>query len=132
MRMAFSYHCMYFTSLGIFTTIGVQAVQMVALTTVVTLVGWKRLNSKNGFKKSVFLKHCNTLVGSKLLIFDGHVSHITLDIVEIAKENNISIIVLPPHTTNFLQQLDVAVFKPLKTEWRNVVGDYLDNNSFEN
>ena len=50
MRMAFSYHCMYFTSLGIFTTIGVQAVQMVALTTVVTLVGWKRLNSKNGFK----------------------------------------------------------------------------------
>lgn len=82
--------------------------------------------------QSVFLKHCNTLDGSKLLIFDGHLSHITLEIVEIANENNISIIVLPPHTTNFLQPLDVAVFKPMKTEWRKVVGDYLENNSFEN
>ena len=82
--------------------------------------------------KAVFLKHANTLNGPKLLIYDGHLSHITIEIVELAREHNIHIIVFPPQSTSFLQPLDVAVFKPVKTEWRNVIKDYLFNNSHEN
>ncbi len=69
--------------------------------------------------------------GPKLLIFDGHLSHITLEIVELARTNDIHIIVLPPHSTHFLQPLDVAVFKPVKTEWRKVVMKHNANNQFE-
>ena len=47
----------------------------------------------------VYLKHAVTIEGPKLLLFDGHLSHITVEIVELARENNIHIIVLPSHTT---------------------------------
>ena len=65
----------------------------------------------------VFVENTKSTDGPKLLIFDGHVSHITLEIVNSAKKNNVHIICLPSHTTNVLQPLDVAVFKPVKTEW---------------
>ncbi len=37
----------------------------------------------------IFLKHVNSIEGPKVLIFDGHRSHITLNIVESARNNNI-------------------------------------------
>lgn len=52
-----------------------------------------------------------------LLIYDGHVSHISLKLIKKAKQNGIVILKLPPHTTHLLQPLDVAVFKSLKSKW---------------
>ena len=45
-----------------------------------------------------------------LLIQDGHSSHITVELIESAKENNIHILCLPSHTTHLLQPLNVSVF----------------------
>ena len=49
-----------------------------------------------------------------LLIQDGHSSHITVELIELAKENNIHILCLPSHTTHLLQPLDVGVFNSFK------------------
>ncbi|KAJ8915352.1 hypothetical protein NQ315_008239 [Exocentrus adspersus] len=52
-----------------------------------------------------------------LLIFDGHVSHISSELIQTAIENQVTLLKLPSHTTHILQPLDVAVFKSLKTRW---------------
>ena len=50
----------------------------------------------------------------RLLICDGHDSHITGQWVAHCMDNNIIPMILPPHSSHFTQPLDVAVFGPLK------------------
>lgn len=45
-----------------------------------------------------FVKHCG-LARLQLIILDSHSSHETLGLLEKAKENNIVLFTLPPHTT---------------------------------
>lgn len=52
-----------------------------------------------------------------LLIYDGHSTHVDQKIVKLAKENNVTILKLPPHTSHLLQPLDLSVFKSFKTTW---------------
>ena len=52
-------------------------------------------------------------------------------LVELAEENKVHIIVLPPHTTHKLQQLDVAVFASVKDEWKKVMAETLQSNNYE-
>ena len=56
-----------------------------------------------------------------LVMYDGHGSHLTFKTVETAMENNIRIVCLPPNCSHALQLLDVAVFKPLKIEWKKIL-----------
>ena len=49
-----------------------------------------------------------------LLIQDGHCSHVSIEVIELARANSIHLLCLPPHTTHFLQPLDVGVFKSFK------------------
>src|SRR5271154_2930098 len=51
----------------------------------------------------------------RLLICDGHDSHITASWIAHCMRNNIILMVLPPHSSHLTQPLDVGVFKPLKT-----------------
>ena len=51
----------------------------------------------------------------RLLICDGHDSHITAVWIEHCMRNNIVLMVLPPHSSHLTQPLDVGVFGPLKT-----------------
>ena len=53
-----------------------------------------------------------------LLLLDGHSSHFEPSTIEFAKENEVVICCLPPHTTHECQPLDVSVFGSLKTHWR--------------
>ena len=55
-----------------------------------------------------------------LLLLDGHSSHFEPETIRIAKEENIIIFCLPPHTTHELQPLDCTLFGPLKTAWADV------------
>jgi hypothetical protein len=52
-----------------------------------------------------------------LLIYDGHGSHNTIELIKLARENNIVLFCLPPHTTHKLQPLDVGVFGPFQRAW---------------
>jgi hypothetical protein len=53
-----------------------------------------------------------------LLILDGHSSHVTLDVVQEARVVGLDLLTLPSYTSHALQPLDVSVFKPFKTFFR--------------
>lgn len=50
----------------------------------------------------------------RLLIIDGHRSHITVEFVEFCLSVNIITYCLPAHSTHLLQPLDVRLFSPLQ------------------
>ena len=45
-----------------------------------------------------------------LLILDGHLTHVSIAVLEEARDQNVHIIKLPPHVRDVLQPLDVACF----------------------
>ena len=49
----------------------------------------------------------------RLLVIDGHTSHITIEVIRFCQVNSLVLLCLPPHTTHKLQPLDVSVFSPL-------------------
>ena len=49
-----------------------------------------------------------------LLIQDGCSSHISIELIELAKENDVHLLCLPSHITHVLQPLDVGVFSSFK------------------
>jgi hypothetical protein len=53
-----------------------------------------------------------------LFILDGHNSHVTLEVVREARRAGLDLLTLPSHTSHALQPLDVTVFKPFKTHFR--------------
>jgi hypothetical protein len=50
----------------------------------------------------------------RLLICDGHDSHISGSFISHCIQNKIALLILPAHTSHLLQPLDVAIFGPLK------------------
>ena len=62
--------------------------------------------------------------GTRLLILDGHTSHVDYDFVEYAEENNIILFCLPPHSTHLLQPLDVGLFSPLQRYYSNALENW--------
>ena len=51
----------------------------------------------------------------RLLICDGHGSHITKEFLDYAIKNRVLVMVFPSHSTHTLQPLDVGVFGPLSS-----------------
>jgi hypothetical protein len=78
------------------------------------------------------------MTGAKrLLILDGHSSHLTADFDEFCKQNAIICLCMPAHASQLLQLLDVGVFGPLKRaygmllEKRMVAGNnHIDKEDF--
>ena len=70
--------------------------------------------------KKMFLpggKHLTTRA-PVVFIFD---SHISLELIELARNSNIHLLCLPSH---LLQPLDVSVFGPVKSTWKKVPKEY--------
>ena len=63
-----------------------------------------------------------------LLIEDGHASHITIDVIELARANNIHLLCLPSHTSHILQPLDIGVFHSFKVNYSKACRSYLLSN----
>ncbi len=57
----------------------------------------------------------------RLLLLDGFGSHCTLEFVQFCEDHKILPFCLPPHTTHFLQPLDVVLFSAYKQAHRNAV-----------
>jgi hypothetical protein len=49
-----------------------------------------------------------------LLILDGHISHVSVEVVQEARRVRLDLLTLPSYTSHALQPLDVSVFKPFK------------------
>lgn len=61
----------------------------------------------------------------RLLILDGHGSHVTMDFIDYCDRNRILLAILPPHSTHTLQPLDVVLFKPLSSAYSVELTTYL-------
>ncbi|KAJ3455717.1 hypothetical protein MRS44_017199 [Fusarium solani] len=57
----------------------------------------------------------------RLLIIDGHGSHVSDDFMIECFWNDIHIIYLIPHSSHVLQLLDVTVFDPVKQKYRRLI-----------
>ena len=54
-----------------------------------------------------------------LLLFDGHMTHISISVIQRALSDNIYLLKFPPNVTNILQPLDKCCFGPLKRKWED-------------
>ena len=63
-----------------------------------------------------FDKHTarRTRAAYRMLVIDGHESHMSAEFDRFCKERNIITISMPPHSSHLLQPLDVGCFSPLK------------------
>ena len=64
----------------------------------------------------------------QIVIMDGHHSHKTLEAILFARENGITLITLPPHSTHKLQPLDRTYFKSLKCAYRSECDSWMVTN----
>jgi len=60
-----------------------------------------------------------------LVILDGHQSHKSISAVELARENYITLVTIPPHTSHRLQPLDLTFFGPLKKAYNREVDKWM-------
>jgi len=74
---------------------------------------------KDWFTKQ-FLQYCSSTEHT-ILILDGHSSHVELSVLELAREKNVSIMALPPHTSHLFQPLDVGIFGPMKSYFKQLM-----------
>ncbi|KAI4463244.1 hypothetical protein MML48_4g00000632 [Holotrichia oblita] len=77
-------------------------------TYVVTSNGWVESEVFLNYFKNSFLKEIGDARPS-LLIYDGHVSHVDERLISCALQNDVAILKLPPHSSHFLQPIDLSV-----------------------
>jgi hypothetical protein len=63
--------------------------------------------------------------GYRLLILDGHSSHLTSDFINFCNSNQILLAIFPPHATHSLQPLDVKLFASLSKYYSQELDRYL-------
>jgi hypothetical protein len=94
---------------------------------------WKLSVSENGWTNNAlgleWLKHFDAhtkarQVGAyRLLILDGHESHLNQEFKDYCLENKILTLCMPPHSSHILQPLDVVCFSSLKRKYSQRVRD---------
>lgn len=91
--------------------------------------GWMtEINFLEAFKH--FVKHSKPSPESPvLLLLDNHESHISLNVVNYAKTNNVVLLTFPPHTSHRLQPLDVALYGPFKTYFKSAQNEWMLSNA---
>ena len=85
--------------------------------------GWMDTNGFVEWMKKIFIP---SLPDERpvILIIDGHLSHVSYEVRQLARENNVTMLKLPSHLTHILQPLDVSVFKGMKAAWDTEVSTY--------
>ena len=68
------------------------------------------------------IKHMDVSVANPGVLMDNHQSHISVEVVEMARENGLSIGSFAPHCSHKMQSLDVCVYGPFKRHF-NVACD---------
>ena len=89
--------------------------------------GWVNSELFEAWLLEHFLQHAVSAC-PLLLLLDGHSMHYQPQLLCVAKENDVIMLCLPPHTTYEGQPLDCGVFGPLKTHWLHVCHTYLQQN----
>ena len=76
--------------------------------------GWLNNDVGLAWLEQVFDRYTKQRLGRwRLLILNGHRSHVTMEFIDYCDRHRILLIILPPYLTHTLQPLDVVLFKPL-------------------
>jgi hypothetical protein len=73
-----------------------------------TPADWRFSTSSSGWTSDSHAYEWLVSIFGRLLIMDGHGSHITANVIAHCMEHAIDLLILPPHTSHILQPLDVA------------------------
>ena len=89
--------------------------------------GWTNNEIGIAWLKQVFDRYTREKArrSYRLLILDGHGSHVTMDFIDYCDQNKILLAIFPPHSTHTLQPLDVCMFKPLSTAYSAELSAFL-------
>uniref|UniRef100_A0A1B6JFL2 DDE-1 domain-containing protein n=2 Tax=Homalodisca TaxID=139475 RepID=A0A1B6JFL2_9HEMI len=79
-----------------------------------------------------FANQTKNLEKPVLVLFDGHGSHLTYNVTRVARDNDIILLCLPPNTSHALQPLDVGVFAPMKSAWREILKNWYRESRLKN
>ena len=96
-----------------------------------------KLSPKGWINSDLFLEWFKFFIDSipserpVILFMDSHASHINMDVILLAKENEIYLFTFPAHTSHLLQPLDVGIYKPLKSNWATSLNDFMRENPGE-
>lgn len=64
-----------------------------------------------------------------LLMMDGYMAHVkNLDVINLARENHVKIVIFPPHCSHRMQPLDFSFIKPLNAYYVQAVEGFFRNN----
>jgi hypothetical protein len=90
--------------------------------------GWTNNEIGLAWLKQVFDRSTKLKAGRsyRLLILDGHGSHLMMDFIEYCDRNRILLAIYPPHSTHTLQPLDVVMFKPLSSAYSAQVASFME------
>lgn len=71
-----------------------------------------------------FIRYSRVSKKKKCLIFlDNHENHITPATIDMSRDNDITPVTVPPHTTHRMQLLDKSIFGPFKTFYDQAADD---------
>jgi hypothetical protein len=81
--------------------------------------GWSGKKIGLRWLEEVFNRHArpSSSRAKRLLIVDGHSSHVNWEFIKFADHHRIIVLILPPHTTHKLQPLDVGMFQSISTAY---------------
>jgi hypothetical protein len=65
--------------------------------------------------------------GWRLLILDGHGSHVTMKFIEYCDSNRILLAIFLAYATHTLQPLDVCIFSPLSNAYIKQLDDFIND-----
>ena len=92
---------------------------------VANLSGWMSAACLTEFIKH-FIKHTKCSKDRPvILILDNHNSHISLETIDLSKENGVTLLTLPPHCSHKLQPLDRSVYGPFKTFYNQAANAFI-------
>ena len=79
--------------------------------------GWMEKEQFVEWFKEVFLVYTRHLLRKKFLFLDGHGSHVSIELIDLAVQTEVDLLCVPAHTSHALQPLDVGVFSVVKKTW---------------
>jgi hypothetical protein len=90
--------------------------------------GWSNNEIGLAWLEQIFDRYIKKKAGRsyRLLILDGHGSHITMDFIDYCDRRRILLMVFPPYPTYTLQLLNVVMFKPLSQAYTTALTTFLE------
>lgn len=77
-----------------------------------------------------FVERSNSSLNNPtLLLIDNHCSHLSIEALDMAIENGVTLLSFPPHCSHKLQPLDVSVYGPVKTYYKSQCNGWQKTNA---